>query len=64
MQASLSKCLSIVMVSGIMISFNHGSGFDLPTFVQTAFKKLQSDVHLVSEVSIGKIASIFDLRGL
>ncbi|KAF9451269.1 hypothetical protein P691DRAFT_757432 [Macrolepiota fuliginosa MF-IS2] len=29
------------------------AGFNLPTFVQTAFKKLQSDVQLTSEVSIG-----------
>ncbi|KAF5351977.1 hypothetical protein D9756_007389 [Leucocoprinus leucothites] len=28
-------------------------GFDLPTFVQTAFKKLQSDVQLVTDVTIG-----------
>lgn len=29
------------------------SGFDLPTFVQTAFKKLQSDVELSVDVTIG-----------
>ncbi|KAJ7251753.1 hypothetical protein B0H12DRAFT_1234031 [Mycena haematopus] len=29
------------------------SGFDLPTFVQTAFKKLQSDVQLTAGVTIG-----------
>ncbi|KAJ7675082.1 hypothetical protein B0H17DRAFT_1161695 [Mycena rosella] len=30
-----------------------GFGFDLPTFVQTAFKKLQSDVELTAGVTIG-----------
>ncbi|KAJ7928639.1 hypothetical protein B0H13DRAFT_1968281 [Mycena leptocephala] len=29
------------------------TGFDLPTFVQTAFKKLQSDVELTAGVTIG-----------
>ena len=29
------------------------SGFDLPTYVDTAFAKLTSDVNLVSDVTIG-----------
>lgn len=32
------------------------SGFNLPSFVQTAFKKLQSDVQITSELSIGRLS--------
>jgi len=34
------------------------SGFDLPKFVQTAFKKLKSDVELTTDVTIGESPSI------
>lgn len=30
------------------------SGFELPKFVQTAFKKLQSDVQLTTDVTLGE----------
>lgn len=33
------------------------TGFDLPTFVDTAFKDLRSDVHLIAELMIGEYAT-------
>ena len=41
----LSCCLGIADIED--------RGFDLPTFVDTAFKKLRSDVHLTAELMIG-----------
>lgn len=41
----LFYCLSIADIED--------RGFDLPTFVDTAFKDLRSDVHLIAELMIG-----------